>query len=151
MDLFLAISQGVGLALACGIAVASLVALPLNNGRLMPVIALLTGVAGALVFAWSLADDDYASVPGLIPGGLCAALGLTASSTFLSGVRKRLEARQVSPVGLTFFAGLAAICLAAIAFVVPPLSYLALAFCAWILLERRKRAGEKYEGLRVLR
>jgi hypothetical protein len=34
---------------------------------------------------------------------------------------------------------------------VPPVSIVALAFCAWVLVARRQRAGQKYEGLRILR
>jgi len=30
-------------------------------------------------------------------------------------------------------------------------SYVALVFCLWVLVVRRRRAGEKYEGLRILR
>jgi hypothetical protein len=151
VDLFLVISQGVGLALACGIGAAAFVVWPLKDRRLMPVFALLALVSGALVFAWSLADENYASVPGLVAGAACALLGWAAGAVFLGGVRARLETRQVSPTGLIFFAGVAAVVLAAIAFVLSPLSYVALAFCAWVLIERRRRADEKYEGLRILR
>jgi hypothetical protein len=34
---------------------------------------------------------------------------------------------------------------------VPTLSVVALVLCLWLLLRRRRRAGEKYAGLRVLR
>jgi hypothetical protein len=151
VDLFLAISQGVGLALACGLGAAAFVAAPLPGRRPAPVLALLAVVSGALVFAWSLADEDYASAPGFVAGAVCALVGWAAASAFLGGVRSRLQARQVSPAGLTFFAVLAAACLAAIAFLLSPLSFVALVFCAWVLAQRRKRAGEKYQGLRILR
>jgi hypothetical protein len=103
------------------------------------------------VFAWSLYDEDYAGVPGLIAGAVCALLGWAAAVAFVGGVRTRLENRQVSSTGLTFFTAMAAVGLAAVAFLLPPLSYVALVFCAWVLSERRKRAGQKYEGLRILR
>ena len=150
MDLFLVISQGVGLALACGIVVAALSVLLLGRGPSL-LFALVAVLMGALVFAWSLADEDYASIPGLFAGAACALVGWAAATAFLGGVRQRLEARQVSTAGLTFFAGAAAIVLAAIAFLLSPLSWLAFVFCVWVLTERRKRAGEKYEGLRILR
>jgi hypothetical protein len=34
---------------------------------------------------------------------------------------------------------------------VPPVSLVALVLCLWLLIRRRRRAGEKYAGLRVLR
>ena len=46
---------------------------------------------------------------------------------------------------------LGAIVIAGLALLLPPVSYLAVAFCLWVLIARRRRAGEKYEGLRVLR
>jgi len=44
-----------------------------------------------------------------------------------------------------------ALVLAALAVFVGPLSYLALAFCVWLLAAQRRRSARKYEGLRVLR
>jgi hypothetical protein len=45
----------------------------------------------------------------------------------------------------------AALAIAALAVLLPPTSYLAAAFCLWVLLARRRREGQKYEGLRILR
>ena len=45
----------------------------------------------------------------------------------------------------------ASLVLAALAVAVPPLSVVALALCLWLLLRRRRRGGEKYAGLRILR
>ena len=44
-----------------------------------------------------------------------------------------------------------ALALAALSILVPPVSVLALGFLAWLLLGGRRREGEKYAGLRVLR
>ena len=41
--------------------------------------------------------------------------------------------------------------LAALALFVPPVSLLAAARCSSLALGRRRKAGEKYEGLRILR
>lgn len=151
MDLFLAISQGVGLALACGIIIAAFAAWPLRGRGPTPAFATAAVVAGALVFAKSLADEDYASAPGLIAGAVCALLGWAAVASFLAGARARLETRQGSPAFLALFTAGAAVVLAGMAIVLAPLCYLALAFCAWVLIVQRRRAGQKYEGLRVLR
>ena len=38
-----------------------------------------------------------------------------------------------------------------LAVLVEPSAYLAVAFCVWVLVVGRRRAGQKYEGLRILR
>jgi hypothetical protein len=110
-------------------------------------------VLGALLFAGSLAEQDYASAPGLAAGAACVLLAFAAAQAFLGGARARLAARgeDESADYLNYFADGAAVALAALAVLVPPVSYVALAFCAWILIERRRRGARKYEGLRVLR
>ncbi len=45
----------------------------------------------------------------------------------------------------------AALLLAIVAVLLPPLSIIAVGFLAWLLLGGRRRSGEKYAGLRVLR
>ena len=52
---------------------------------------------------------------------------------------------------ITALGDLGAIAIAALAVLLPPTSYLAVAFCLWVLLARRRREGQKYEGLRILR
>jgi hypothetical protein len=52
---------------------------------------------------------------------------------------------------LTAYADTAALILAALAIFVPPVSFLALGGFALLLLGRRRREGEKYAGLRILR
>jgi hypothetical protein len=108
---------------------------------------------GALLFAGSLAEKDYAWAPGLAAGAACVVLAYMTARAFLGGARARLSARgeEDSADFLNHFADGAAICLAALAVLVPPISYVALAFCAWVLIERRRRGARKYEGLRVLR
>ena len=108
---------------------------------------------GAVLFAGCLAERDYASEPGLAAGAACALVGLAAATVFLGGAAQRLAARGESEAGTTLelLADGATLVLAALALLVEPVSWLALAFCAWVLLVRRRRAGEKYEGLRILR
>ena len=52
---------------------------------------------------------------------------------------------------LTAYADGAALLLAAIAIFVPPLGYLAIPGFVLLLLAGRRREGEKYAGLRILR
>jgi hypothetical protein len=41
--------------------------------------------------------------------------------------------------------------LAALSILIPPVSILAIAFLIWLLAGGRRRSGEKYAGLRILR
>ena len=194
MDLFLAISQGTGLALATGIRpflppllagvlaradlgldfessdfaflesipfLAIMVVLavivtvrPQFSGRTPALfVAGVAIVLGALEFAGSLAGEDYAGGPGLAAGALCAVVGYLAATSFFGRAEARLAGRAEPGSAALFsvYADGAALVLAALSIAVPPLSYVALGFCAWVLVERRRRAGRKYEGLRVLR
>ena len=45
----------------------------------------------------------------------------------------------------------AGLVLAGLSVLVPPVSLVALAFLVWLLLQQRRRAGQKYAGLRILR
>ncbi len=120
-------------------------------------LALLTGAlavaVGALLFGGSLADEGRSAALGLVAGALAALLAFVATSTFVSRAKERLAGRGEAAAAslVTLYADGAALLLALLAVLVPPVSWLALALCAWLLLERRRRAGRKYEGLRVLR
>jgi hypothetical protein len=110
----------------------------------------LIGVAlGALLFAGALADGDHPVWVGLVFGPLCAALGWVAVGGLVERVRARLEPDQAAL--LTAYADIAALLLAAIAVFVPPLALLAIPAFVVLLLGGRRREGEKYAGLRILR
>jgi hypothetical protein len=49
------------------------------------------------------------------------------------------------------FAQGAALLLAVVAVLISPLAWIAFAFALWVLVVQRRRAGGKYEGLRILR
>jgi hypothetical protein len=195
MDLFLAISQGIGTSLATGfrsflppllvcvlargdIAVdfdgtdyEFLESVPFLVGllavNLAAVLSDRTGVRrnlewpffavslalGGLMFAGSLAEEDYTAAPGLVAGAVCATLAYVAAQTFLVRARTRLDARgQEESAGfLDFYLAVAALCLAALAVLIPPVSLIALAFLIWVLAVSRRRGSRKFEGLRVLR
>jgi hypothetical protein len=108
---------------------------------------------GALLFAGSLADEGYAGGPGLVAGGLVALIGFLAVTTFLGGARLRLATRGeegAATLILVYFVA-ASLVMTVVAVFVSPLSLLPLAFCLWLIVARRRRAAQKYEGLRVLR
>lgn len=104
---------------------------------------------GALLFAGTLDDRFDIWWPGLIAGGLCAALAGAATRSLLVRVRTRLDssARTALPV----YAEGIALVLAALAVVVAPISIVALGFFAFLLGKGRRREGEKYAGLRILK
>jgi hypothetical protein len=116
-------------------------------------VELLSGVVGvvlgAMLFAGALADGGSESWPGLVGGVICAALGWRAVGGLVERARGRLEGGAAAL--LTAYADAAALVLAAIAVFVPPLSILAILGFVVLLVGGRRREGEKYAGLRVLR
>jgi hypothetical protein len=114
--------------------------------------ASLSGIGiglGALLCAGALADHGFVWWPGLIGGGLSAALAGAATQSLATRTRARLddEARAALPVYLEG----TAVVLAALAVVVAPISAVALGFFAFLLRGGKRREGEKYAGLRILR
>ncbi len=117
-----------------------------------PIGAALGGVAialGALLFAGTLADHGYAWWPGLVGGAACAALGQLTVRDLFARVRARAEAAVRN--ALVVYADAASLLGAALAILVPPVSIVLLGFLAWLLIGGRRRSGEKYAGLRILR
>jgi hypothetical protein len=117
-----------------------------------PVESALQGLGlglGALLFAATLADHSDIWWPGLIAGGLCAALASAATRSLTDRVRARLDedARGALPVYLEG----TAVLLAGLSVVAAPISVLALGFFAFLLRGVKRREGEKYAGLRILR
>jgi hypothetical protein len=106
-------------------------------------------VLGALLFAGALADGGSDSWPGLVAGPICALLGWRAVGGLVERARQRLEGGAAAL--LTAYADAAALLLAALAIFVPPVSILAIAAFVVLLVGGRRREGEKYAGLRVLR
>jgi Domain of unknown function (DUF4126) len=106
-------------------------------------------VLGALLFAGALADGGEASWIGLVAGPFCAALGWLSIGGLVERARRRLDSGAAALV--TLYADAVALALAALAVFVPPVSFLALIAFVVLLLGGRRREGEKYAGLRILR
>lgn len=106
-------------------------------------------VLGALLFAGALADGGTEAWPGLLAGPICALLGWRAVGGLVERVRGRLDGGAAAL--LTAYADAVALLLAAIAIFVPPASLLAIVAFVVLLLGTRRREGEKYAGLRILR
>jgi hypothetical protein len=104
---------------------------------------------GALLFGGALQDHHYAFGIGLIAGIACAALAEAAARGFFDSTRRRLDREAAGT--LPVYAEVAALVLAGLSVLAPPVALVALAFLAWLLLGQRRRAGRKYAGLRILR
>lgn len=114
--------------------------------------AALSGVGiglGALLFAGVLDDRHAVWWPGLVGGLLCALLAGAAVRDLFARTRTRLDAEAAA--ALPVYAEGVAVVLAALAILLPPLSILAVGLFVWLLAGGRRRAGEKYAGLRILR
>jgi hypothetical protein len=116
-------------------------------------IEIFSGVAGivlgAVLFAGALADGGTESWPGLVAGPVCAWLGWRAVGGLIERARARLEGGAAAL--LTAYADALALVLAALAIFIPPVSILAIAAFLFLLAGTRRREGEKYAGLRILR
>jgi hypothetical protein len=110
----------------------------------------LIGLAlGTLLFAGALLDTGQPGWIGLVFGPFCAALAWLAVGGLVERVRARLAPDQAALV--TAYADGAALILGAVAIFLPPLAYLAIPGFVVLLLGGRRREGEKYAGLRILR
>jgi hypothetical protein len=110
----------------------------------------LIGIAlGTLLFVGALYDHGHEPWIGLVFGPFCAALAWLAVGGVVERVRARLEPDQAALVSA--YADAAALILAAIAIFLPPLAFLAIPGFVVLLLGGRRREGEKYAGLRILR
>ena len=117
-----------------------------------PAGAALGGISigvGALLFAGALADHSDTWWPGLIGGLLCALLAERSVRALVVRTRARLD--PAAREALTLYTDGAALLLAVLAIVLPPVSLVALGFLVWLLVGGRRRDGEKYAGLRILR
>ena len=106
-------------------------------------------VVGALEAAGSLADHDRAIWPGIVGGAVAAALGFFAARSLFARVRRRLD--RESQAVLPAYGEGAGLLAAGASVLFPPLAIVVLAVLAWLLAGGRRRAGEKYAGLRILR
>jgi hypothetical protein len=106
-------------------------------------------VMGGLLGAGTLEDHHHSAAIGWVLGVLFAVLAAAATRDLFGRVRARLDEQAAG--ALPLYAEGASLLAAAAAVLVPPLSAVIVAFLAWLLQGGRRRSGEKYAGLRVLR
>ena len=192
MDLFLAICQGLGLALAAGIGgmlavllmsvlahidvgwdldgtdfdwfasewfipilfVLNVVVFVLGWGSVLPATArrgVLIGLAaafGAIVFGASLAEETTTWWPGLAAGAAAGAVAAAVGESVVAGASARSEE---SAGTLQLMVAGTGLILVIVALFLPPVSLLVAIGLVVLATGRRRRADEKYEGLRSLR
>jgi hypothetical protein len=121
----------------------------LETGPVVWLLLTIAVVLGALQGAGSLADHDHPVIAGMVAGAAAATLGFFAARSLFGRVRRRLDpdAQSVLPL----YGEGAALGAAGASILFPPLAILVLAGLAWLLAGGRRRAGEKYAGLRILR
>jgi hypothetical protein len=112
-------------------------------------LAVLVVGLGALEAAGSMADRDHPVAAGVATGAVAAVLGLLASRSLFRRVRSRLDAATAQYLSI-YREGIA-VAAAGLSVLFPPLAVLVIAALAWLLLGGRRREGEKYAGLRILR
>ena len=113
------------------------------------VLATFAVVTGLLMAAGSMADHGNSVVPGVIAGTLCALLGVAVARDLLGRTRKRLDAQAAG--ALPLYAEAAGLVAAGASVLFPPLAVIVIGGLLALLLGGRRRAGEKYAGLRILR
>jgi hypothetical protein len=116
---------------------------------LLYVLLIVALALGALMAAGSVADRSDAWWAGIVAGLACAALGFEAARSLFGRVRRRLDEQTAG--ALPVYAEGAALAAAGLSILFPPLAVLILAALVWLLAGGKRRAGEKYAGLRILR
>lgn len=121
----------------------------LEAGPPLYVLAVVAAALGALLGAGSLGDHDGPEVVGALVGGGLALFGLAAVRPLFTRVRSRLDAGAAGLLPLYREAlGLVA---AGLSVLFPPLAILVVGALTWLAVGGRRREGEKYAGLRILR
>jgi Domain of unknown function (DUF4126) len=121
----------------------------LERGPGALVLAAVSVAAGAVLFAASLCRGGYSVWPGYVAGAICAAVGIAASRPLFARVRARLD--DATAAALPVFAEGAALALAALSVIAPPVGPVGLLLLLWLLFAGRGRGDQKYAGLRILR
>jgi hypothetical protein len=152
---FIAACQGAGLALAAGILAGALRPRPAGarswagpTDGLGSLVEFLAAIGGALLFAFSLDHSHHAAWPGFIAGAALALFAFVVARDVAGGAAGRAGGGTAT---ISAFIALFALALAGLSLVIAPVSIAALVALVVLAIARRRRAGRKYEGLRVLR
>ncbi len=143
--------------LGCAVALA-LAERRLGHQRLErpPAFTVVAGIAlalGAVLFAGALAQAHHphwsADWPGFPAGIACGLIALAAMRPLFARARARLDVQAASAV--TLYAEAIAVVAAILSVVAPPVGIIAVLALCVLLFAGRRRQGEKYAGLRILK
>jgi hypothetical protein len=143
MDTFLAICQGIGLALAAG----TFAGASGRRGVIGFLLAAAAAIAGGFLFGASLVSADHSAWPGRFAGVI---LGVFAFGV-VNGVVAGAQARHEGASSIGMIVAVLAVVLAAASIFIEPIGLVALVALLWLGSARRRRAQRKYEGLRILK
>jgi hypothetical protein len=118
--------------------------------------AALAGIGiglGALLCAASIDDRHDTWWYGLLLGAAAAWLAATVSRSLFARVRARFASAndEAAAAALPFYGEAAGLLVAGASVLFPPLALLAIGFLVALLVTGRRREGQKYAGLRILR
>jgi hypothetical protein len=116
-----------------------------------PSYPLLCAGAGALVFAASLAAGGETAWPGIVGGALLGFVGYLAFALLFMRANRRLAAAGDPGTLLGLGRDALTIGLCVLVILADVAGYLVVIAALVLLVTARRREGEKYEGLRVLR
>jgi hypothetical protein len=150
--MFLAICQGLGLAIAAGLILG--VVFP----PIMPTWGAIVGATplGVLAAGAALNGAGEALWPALPVGVIGAGLAAVVTRDVAAGATRRQRdqttgAQVQAPSGVTVIVVLAAVVVAGVSLVLEPFSLVVLVALVLLWMSRRRQAERKHEGLRVLR
>jgi hypothetical protein len=149
MDLIVAGSQGLGLALAIG-TVAGALGGAYEAGRSQLALWIVAAIGGAYAFGASLEPEGHPAWPGWPPGAIAAILASIPAADVVAGARER-SGGEAPPGTLLGIVVLGSAAVAALSLLFGPLSLLYAAGLSWLGWQRRGRGERKYAGLRILR
>jgi hypothetical protein len=121
----------------------------LQEGSGAQAITLVGAALAAIFFAGQLDDRFDIWWPGLIAGALLAGLATVAASGLFGRVRTRLDTATAAT--LPVYAEGIAVALAALSVLLPPVGLVGVVMAIVLLRGGKRREGEKYAGLRILR
>ena len=120
-----------------------------EQGPLLWVVVLAGAAIGAVFFAGELCRAGAVIWPGYIAGPVCAVIAAAATRPVFARARARLDTAAAK--ALPLYAEAAAIVLAVLSVLVPPVGPIGLALLLWLAIANRGRGEHKYAGLRILR
>ena len=120
-----------------------------GQGTVVVLLLVCSLVLGALSASGSIADVSSDWWPGIPVGVAAASLGFLAARSLFGRVSARLDDEAAK--ALPLYAEGSALLAAGISVLFPPLALIVAGALAWLLIGGRRRAGEKYAGLRILR